>query len=247
MPLKYAYVLPIIEGLWFPVTFAITYTIGVLKKDIPAVFPYVSDTGAWSIEKCIFSFMLGLGSLLMFSIIYIRYRQVKELLSTKEKELNLPPKLKIFNVIAVYLGLIAALGVFVVACFQVWPHFYVHIIGAGTAFTVGWFVLVIETYISFKIYPTFGSSGMNTVRAVLTVISGLALFLTGAFGGLSLLYFKGEDVTQWFEDSGGYEYHLVSTVSEWVLVLGVVFYIASYYKEFKDIVMYKPKIDLINV
>ncbi|XP_066156591.1 DNA damage-regulated autophagy modulator protein 2-like isoform X2 [Euwallacea fornicatus] len=202
MAFKYCYLLPIIQGVLYPVTFIVTYTLSVAKGHVSAILPYVSDTGVWSLERSIFSFMLGFGALLM--------------------------------------------GVFTLGCFQVKPFFATHVVGAATAFGFGWFVLVIQTYISFKIYPLLGSKGLNTLRAVVLGIITTALILTLVFGVMSFTYFTGDDITKWTEDSGGYNYHLISTGSEWFLIFGVVFYLSLYAVEFKPIVIFKPKIKLTN-
>ncbi|KAF7281736.1 hypothetical protein GWI33_004297 [Rhynchophorus ferrugineus] len=246
MSFRYAYLLPIIQGLWYIITFATTYTLSVLKEDVPAVFPYISDTGVWSIERCIFSFMLCIGSFLMFSILYIRYRQVKHLLISK-KDAGFSNRLATLNTLSIYMAAISVVGLITLGTFQVEPFIYVHLTGASIAFTVGWFLITIQTYISYKIFPTIGSKFINTLRAWLVGITGLSLAMVGIFGAISLFYFKGGDVTQWNSESGGYEFHLVSSISEWFLAFGTVFYLTTYYREFKDVVLYKPKMELTNI
>lgn len=56
----------------------------------------------------------------------------------------------------------------------------------------------------------------------------------------------GDDITKWTPESGGYEYHLVSAVAEWVLIISFVLYLSLYAFDFKSIVMYKPTIKLVN-
>lgn len=64
---------------------------------------------------------------------------------------------------------------------------------------------------------------------------------------IDFCHFLGDDITQYTEESGGYTYHLLSVAGEWVLVVGIIFYIALYAIEFKSLVVYKPKIELTTV
>ncbi|XP_066254549.1 DNA damage-regulated autophagy modulator protein 2-like [Euwallacea similis] len=245
MAFKYCYLLPIVQGLLYPVTFIATYALSVANGHVPAILPYVSDTGAWSLERSIFSFMLGFGAVLMLLTFYIRYRQVKDILDRKNGE-KLQARLSSIHRVSFYCTFLSVVGVFTLGCFQVQPFFVTHIIGAFTAFGFGWFVLVIQTYISFKIYPSLGSKRLNTLRAVVLGIITTALILTLVFGVMAFAYFRGDDITKWTEDSGGYYYHLISTGSEWFLIFGVVFYLSLYAIEFKPIVIFKPKIKLTD-
>lgn len=36
----------------------------VYRKDVNPVFPYISDTGNWTPESCIFAFMLNTGGII---------------------------------------------------------------------------------------------------------------------------------------------------------------------------------------
>ncbi|RZC42472.1 DNA damage-regulated autophagy modulator protein 2-like, partial [Asbolus verrucosus] len=133
MSFKYVYVLPILCSIWFILTFITTYVISIYKKDVAPVFPYISDTGTWSPQSCIFGLMLNTGALLMVLIFYIRYRQVKYLLNKD----TFKPSVKKLNQIALFLGITAAFGVCVVGNFQESNVFLVHVLGAIVAFGFG--------------------------------------------------------------------------------------------------------------
>lgn len=123
---------------------------------------------------------------------------------------------------------------------------------------------IFQTYISFKLYPAQGNRSLNIFRLFLNVIILAALSICGLFGLLSLLDFQGiefffilqnysikmnllgGDITKWTPESGGYEYHVISAVAEWVLIIGFVLYLSLYAVDFKSIVMYKPTIKLVN-
>ncbi|KAJ8921751.1 hypothetical protein NQ315_010661 [Exocentrus adspersus] len=63
MGFKHAYLLPIVFCLLMPVTFVITYTSAVLNENVKPVFPYISDTGNWTPESCIFALLLTIGAI----------------------------------------------------------------------------------------------------------------------------------------------------------------------------------------
>ncbi|KAH1022517.1 hypothetical protein HUJ04_011910 [Dendroctonus ponderosae] len=170
-------------------------------------------------------------------------RQVKEVLELAESK-NLSSKLKKLNTISLFLGMVAVIGVFMLGCFPVHPYIVPHLIGAGAAFNTGLMVLAAQTYISLKIYPTLGNKTLNIIRCVMVLILAVALCLCVIFGGLSLLLFKGDDITQWTAASGGYVFHLISVASEWILVLGVILYLSLYAGEFRSIVLHKPNMDI---
>ncbi|KAH1029008.1 hypothetical protein HUJ05_002313 [Dendroctonus ponderosae] len=180
---------------------------------------------------------------IMIATIYIRCRQVKEVLELAESK-NLSSKLKKLNTISLFLGMVAVIGVFMLGCFPVHPYIVPHLIGAGAAFNTGLMVLAAQTYISLKIYPTLGNKTLNIIRCVMVLILAVALCLCVIFGGLSLLLFKGDDITQWTAASGGYVFHLISVASEWILVLGVILYLSLYAGEFRSIVLHKPNMDI---
>lgn len=145
----------------------------------------------------------------VMATIYIRCRQVKEVLGMPESK-NLSPKLTKLNNISLFLGMVAVIGVFMLACFPVHPYIVPHLFAAGAAFNSGLMVLaaqvpfpppakvtghhweLFQTYISWKIYPTLGNKTLNIIRCAMVLILGVALCLCVIFGGLSLLLFKGK-------------------------------------------------------
>ncbi|XP_050312751.1 DNA damage-regulated autophagy modulator protein 2-like [Anthonomus grandis grandis] len=244
MPLKYCYLIPAAQAVIYTVAFPVTYVLGAfVYKDIPAVFPYISDTGVYSLQRCIFTATLCSGSILMTICLYIRYRQIKEIL---QRDKTASPKLVKLNEASIYMCFLSLVGVFSVGCFQVNPFLIPHLTAALIGFLFGWIVIGIQTYFSFKLYPLNEAKVLNYVRLFLLIIITVSMCLVFLFGVLSFVFFKGEDLTQWTENSGGYQFHLISSISEWFLVYGMIYYIALHTIDFKSLVLNKPQIKIIN-
>ncbi|KAL1491577.1 hypothetical protein ABEB36_012152 [Hypothenemus hampei] len=243
MPFKYLHVIPITQGLIFSITSAFAFIMAVfVNKDVPPVFPYISDVGVWSLERCIFTIGMDFGALFCMATLYIRYRQVIEILDSKRNELCYK-RLKILNRISLYLSVLSQIGVVILAAFPDYPYFVPHLIGASSAFGCGIIFIAIQTYISFKLYPHFGKAFLNNIRLLLLVITFIALIVTSVAGTIAFSEFKGGDYTQWTKESGGYDYHLISVGGEWVLAPGLLLYIALYSIEFKHIILHNPSIE----
>ncbi|XP_019871581.2 DNA damage-regulated autophagy modulator protein 2 [Aethina tumida] len=238
MVFRHAYIFPITVGVWFIFTFLLTYGIAVLNDDVVPVFPYISDTGTWAPESCIFGLMLNLGALIMAVTIYIRYRQVREI---SEKN-NVDQKFINYNTISLYLGYLAAFGICIVGNFQETNVFSVHVMGALLCFGLGFVFQCLQTRISFALYPIVGSKSINIIRLICSLICTLTFLITFIFAGLSIKEFTGEDKTKWNEEDGGYTLHFVSTVAEWILAIFTMIYIVTFTKEFKTITIKEPEI-----
>ncbi|KAJ8977606.1 hypothetical protein NQ317_011778 [Molorchus minor] len=246
MAFKHAYVVPIIIGVWFPLTFVLMYGIAVYNKNVSPVFPYISDTGTWSPESCIFDILLTTGSLFMFAIAYIRYRQVKDLCEKNEFGLST----KKLNKYSLYMGLIAAYGVIIVGCFQETNIFVVHVLGATMCFGIGTVyqfvqVSIFVVIISFRIVIpnlviTSEPYGNLTTAGYNPPVSGNVLYDIWIVD--EFLLHPCDDITKWSKDDGGYDFHLVSTITEWIMAVTFQFFLASFTSEFKLIQFSEPEI-----
>lgn len=83
------------------------------------------------------------------SILYLRYRQVKDLIDGQKEDTSKQKLIK-FNVVSLWLGVISVLGVFTLGCFQVEPFLIPHLLAAVTAFGFG--LLVISIHVSVYVF-----------------------------------------------------------------------------------------------
>lgn len=109
---------------------------------------------------------------------------------------------------------------------------------------------------------------INNLRLVLSVVSSVSFLVSFVFGGLALLRFKGnlfvekliglvyfiicflvflgEDITKWNKEDGGYDFHLTSTVTEWIVVFCMMSFIVSFAQELRTIQFEEPSIKFIE-
>lgn len=121
----------------------------------------------------------------------------------------------------------------------------VHAIGALLSFTCGILYCWIQTLITFKMK----NSGLNTESLFSTRLA-LAILMTLFFaaclsaqslaGGSKLTGHDKQNRTQsarWSKDDKGYIPHIVSDVSEWLMALSMLWFIATFYGELKAVRM----------
>ncbi|XP_018564130.1 DNA damage-regulated autophagy modulator protein 2-like isoform X2 [Anoplophora glabripennis] len=172
---------PIITAIWFTATYILTYITAVLEGHVSPLFPYISWSGVLPPESCIFSFLLNMGSVLMFIVIFIRYKLL-ELIA----ELHMP---KYLNVCTLGLGVISCLGINLVANFQESYLFMVHVLGALCAFGGATLYCCIQAWLTWR-YD--GSSKFLIIfRIILCVLMVPALFDVFLFGDLAGVQFNG--------------------------------------------------------
>lgn len=242
MDVNYVYLLPIVIFVWFPATFIVTYVMAVLRKDVNPIFPYISDTGTFSPESCIFGQMINTGAILMGLFVYVRYRQVREICDRNHLDDSIRQK----NQFSTWFGFIATFGVTVVGNFQETNLLVVHMLGAFLAFGLGTIWQCLQTWVSFKLPSIVMNARINNLRLVLSVVSSVSFLVSFVFGGLALLRFKGEDITKWNKEDGGYDFHLTSTVTEWIVVFCMMSFIVSFAQELRTIQFEEPSIKFIE-
>ncbi|XP_022910665.1 DNA damage-regulated autophagy modulator protein 2 isoform X2 [Onthophagus taurus] len=235
------YWLPIVVFIWFPVTFIITYIIAVITEDVPPIWPYISDTGTFPPEACIFGQLLNTGSILMAMVIYLRYRQVAEISAIKSIE-----TVTNLNLYSLWLGLIASFGISIVGNFQETNVFSLHLIGAGMAFGLGAIYEILQVIVSLRIFPHLGSKQINTIRIFLATLCTICMNLTFIFAAISFLKFNGTDITKWTKEYNGYIEHLCSSINEWITAIGTMGFILTYTNEFKQIKVVEPELQLFK-
>lgn len=219
--------------------------ISILNGHCEVTWPYISDTGVHIPESCIFSQLLNIASVLIALTIVIRYKQVEQQCCD-----NLTPNANdIFklNKVAMFLGLLSASGLSVVANFQELQLFTVHMIGAVSAFGFGLLYCIAQTRLTYSM-RTIMTSGLFLARCrlALTILLAITFFSSIIFGPISIKYFHGTDTTNWKPGDGGYIFHLISSICEWISALSIDFFILSFVHEFKLMSISSPKFYIIS-
>lgn len=84
------------------------------------------------------------------------------------------------------------------------------------------------------------------VRLVISTICIILFFTVAISGIVSHLLFDGQDPRKWYPSDGGWMYHVISSISEWIIATVFCFYILSFTDEFRDIHIDHPKIRIIE-
>ncbi|XP_013787276.1 DNA damage-regulated autophagy modulator protein 2-like [Limulus polyphemus] len=240
MVLAKIYFLPLAVFILLPGTFILTYVISILLRDVEVEFPYISDTGTYVPESCIFGQLLNLVASLIAATVYVRYKQVEQYYRDHlSNESRLVLRL---NVVGLWLGCTAAFGVSLVANFQETSVFIVHMIGAMMAFGIGMLYAWLQTVMSYYMFPLVNSLLVARLRLVLSIVSTVCFIILNVATPISLKQFHGKDKTKWYPKDGGFASHVISTVSEWILALAFDLYFLSFVRELQNITMASPKV-----
>ncbi|XP_023022651.2 DNA damage-regulated autophagy modulator protein 2 isoform X2 [Leptinotarsa decemlineata] len=217
----------------------ITVSLSFHYGHVTHIIPYISDTGTLPPESCIFGQVLNiLWTLISFSM-YIKFKQVQCIFLNH----NIVDKNSL-NKISLRIGLIAAFGVSIVANFQETNLFIVHWIGAVLVFGGGAIYICLQTIIYLKITPVIGQWRSTQLRVVLSVISTMSFVIFFVAAMVSYRQFQGRDHLKWQQKDGGFEWHNISTLSEWICATSVMIFILLFTAEFKSIQIYEPEVSI---
>jgi len=236
LPPLYTY--PLVSSLLLPATFILTYTLSVSLGHAELDWPYISDTATRPPESCIFSQLVNLGALLVAITFYIRYKQVSEYCNSYQ----LSRRLRKLNYVSLWIGWGGALGLSIVANFQETEVWTVHIIGLYLCFGLGMLWMWCCVVTSFHLHPLTTSKFMLVVRSFLALVNSCAFLLMMIAAEVAKYYYHGSDPTKWDPDDGGWSWHVVSTVSEWIMALALDLCILSLVMEFRKIGLEGPRI-----
>ena len=107
---------PVVFGCTLFITIVITYILAVHYGHVYPYFPAISDTGTQKPESNVFSMFLAICSAMGVMMIILRYLQVRFTLHIFDED---RPTLTALNVIGALLGFAVAIGMAIVAAYQV--------------------------------------------------------------------------------------------------------------------------------
>ncbi|KAG1681954.1 DNA damage-regulated autophagy modulator protein 2 [Nymphon striatum] len=234
------YMLPLSVFILLPTTFAITYVIAVCLKHVEVDFPYISDTGTFVPESCIFGQLLNIVAFLLALTLYVRYRLIhkywSQFIFASARVVNY------VNTASFVFGCLGALGLSIVANFQETSLEKVHITGALLAFSMGVVYIKMHSYMSWKMAPVFNSKRMAKLRIFISFFATCAFMISTICSYYSKLKFHGTDKTKWYPKDGGWHLHVAATAAEWLLAVAFSSYILTFVHEFK-----KVRISMLDV
>ncbi|XP_073985053.1 DNA damage-regulated autophagy modulator protein 2-like isoform X1 [Rhodnius prolixus] len=242
---KHLHILPTLVCLVCPLTFVITFIVAWQMGHVSLAFPYISDTGNYAPESCIFSQLLNITSMLLALCVYIRYLQVKQFANFRS---TIGHRLSANNV-ATLLGYLSCLGMDIVANFQVKYVWQIHYIGACLCFIGGTVYFIFQTFFSYYLSKKFDSGFVFYARSILCFLSVLMTIAAIVPGVVSGYYYTGDpnQETHWRPEDGGYILHIISTGSEWILALTQCILVLTFLPEFKNIHLFSPKLKIEGI
>ncbi|XP_018801982.1 PREDICTED: DNA damage-regulated autophagy modulator protein 1 [Bactrocera latifrons] len=241
--MSYIYLVPVAVFLLFQITFLGTYIAAVLQGHVVPTVPYISDDGTYSPESCVFGQLINIGSVLLGITIYIRYRQIQQLYSHHP---DLGSLLLRYNKIAVWFGMASCLGISIVGNFQETNVRIVHFTGAFCCFGCGTVYFWLQALITYLVYPIAGSKLYAHIRLGMAIACTILFILIAVTGVMSHILFKGDNPRQWYPSDGGWYFHVVSSISEWIMATIFCFYILSFTDEFRDVRLEHPELTFIS-
>lgn len=222
---------PIMVGIVMATSVVTTYVIAVLRGDVTAMFPYISDTGIDVPESCIFSQFFNIASFLAFLTMYLRYKLIQEL--TKDFD----PKVTKLSKANFVIGSLSCAGLSIVGNFQETKIEAMHVTGAMLVFGCGTLFAYIDAIISYKMHPIYNGIFICRVRLLIASASLVSFVTTFVAGSLSLHMWytnlPADDRQHWKPTDPGYPAHLVSTFGEWAMAFSFLLYFFTYIRDFQ--------------
>ncbi|KAK4883291.1 hypothetical protein RN001_006610 [Aquatica leii] len=226
---------PRIMCFWFLISLIITYSMSVGSMHAYKIFPYISDTGTYPPESCIFGQLINLGTLLMVLNMYLRYRQVGLVSKLHDIECS---KL---NSSSMWCAMIGCLGLSIVANFQKTNMRGIHFLGADMVLGGGVLYTILQTQISYSFRnletkPNHCGISIKTIilRIIITILCVILFFILIFCGYASEKDYEG-DLIWWTPNDSGYIPHIFATISEWLIIILISVFLLSYTNEFKSL------------
>uniref|UniRef100_A0A182YEY7 CWH43-like N-terminal domain-containing protein n=1 Tax=Anopheles stephensi TaxID=30069 RepID=A0A182YEY7_ANOST len=238
------YLLPISVFLLFNFTFIGTYIAAVLQGHVVPTVPYISDAATYSPESCVFGQFINMGCVLLGITIYVRYRQIQEL---SYRHSDVRQALGRCSDVAFWIGIGSCLGISIVGNFQETNVRIVHYVGAFLSFGLGTVYFWIQSYISYYIQPYMGSMQKANLRMALSVVCTIFFMIVAVTGVISHILFRGTDPRKWYPSDGGWEYHVASSISEWIVATAFCFYVLTFTDEFRTMQFDHPPLILLEI
>ena len=167
--------------LFSMLSFIVAYGMSVGLSHVPALFPYISDTGAKPPASCVFGLLLNIAAMMAFITMYVRHAYLE-----KYGFLESTVKLHMLNDVSMFIGFFSVLGIMIVASFQWTNVLSVHIIGALMAFVLGNIYCWIQSYLSNVVISVgLSSKIIFYVRVVLSLVASLFLISTFVAGSVA--------------------------------------------------------------
>lgn len=196
--------------------------------DANTTVPYISMLGDKQPESSVFTLMFTTGSSSTLVIIWLRFKQIEDLLvQPRDITPSEPPWLHKMNLITFWFGFVMCVGAIVGACFQLNGSLkFIHLLGAGVLFLFGLIYVITSTVLCcylqrLRIEPG-AKHGLCVLRAVLASVCAACL--------LVVLLRLHSDV---FDLPIDHTFMICRAVCQWIGTISLNGYIFSFFYEFR--------------
>ncbi|CAD5235414.1 unnamed protein product [Bursaphelenchus xylophilus] len=249
MGLNKVWVIPLFTFIFSLAAFLVSYVMAASLGHVSTFWPYISDSGAFPPESCVFGQLLNMAALFLAITVYLRHRQIVEFYWHRFKQVG---RWRNVSCGLLWLGYTSAFGVSMVANFQENHVIYVHYAGALLAFGCGLIYTWAQTVFSYMMNPKLARPIVSHARLVLCLLSSVFFVSMVVFGPILGRQPKSADELdgqegfyKWSGHEPNYVEHMIGTCSEWLLAICFQMYILSFAIELRHAYCHAPKLKLI--
>ncbi|GJQ74889.1 hypothetical protein Trydic_g21725 [Trypoxylus dichotomus] len=247
------YLLPIINFVWFATGFFVTYILAAHLEHVQPLFSAIRNNGMLSSSSCFLSQFTNLGCVLKLYLagsimlvafnIYIRYRNVEELLKIHHFDLYV----KNMNSSCLWFGLIGSLGLSTLANFQQSTVRYIHVVGILLGFVLNTVYQIVHTSLCLVMRRETAPLFINVLRVFIAAASCISLVLfiisytarslevdcENVVPGntsclLQSLRSTSGNATKFMTDDAAFVTSAISALAEWKLAFCIISYPLTY-------------------
>lgn len=227
-------VVPVALYILLPVSFVTLYFWGTSLNHFNEFLPFISDLGARAPEDGLFAETCAISAVLFALTFYFRYLLLRDFADGS--------KVKNFRALLITnlaLGFTGAFGITLVGNYSELFIDRVHSLGALMILGLGVVYEWIDVHLTIhtEVLPTRSRTRV-VLRIILASCSTIALVFMETSSYLSYYnrVVEPKDVYErlhWTREMGGFQGHLVSAFSEWILLLSELLYFGTFIPEFK--------------
>ncbi|KAK2579593.1 hypothetical protein KPH14_010888 [Odynerus spinipes] len=208
--------------MWNPLVmnlpiFIITYTMCKYKSPVLSDFLYISDTAQDFPESSIFSQSLNISVFTMGISIFLRHLQVLQFCRDHGQQGIKQSWIKL----SAWFGLLTCLSIQMIANFPSITNgtINLHFIGVITLFVSFTEYAILQNKITYYMVDILCERRVYYLRLTISTIMLATAFAAVIPGLISWVQFKGEDARKWQPNDGGWIWHIISVVGEWMYVI----------------------------
>ncbi|CAH8454997.1 DNA damage-regulated autophagy modulator protein 1, variant 5 [Schistosoma haematobium] len=214
------------------------YLISIHRGHVNAELPFISSTGAYPPESCIFGEGLNLAAFISLICSFFWYLIALE--RTKFMGIHQPKCVLNFMLL---LSLVASIGLTLVGNFQQVNVELIHDIGAGMSFFGTTIYIILCALVSKRYLGTHWC--IWAFRLLLGIMAGITSSFFSICHTVSRINFNGtqeESLTYRHPGQGGFSFYLCSTSFEWAAGFIIIMFFITWAYEFRSYALQLPQI-----